>query len=209
MKLVCFSNNTAGGLVCDLLNHRRSNMDSYKTTGSAHSLFKVGDRPDIQWAVNTASWQQQISLFRGLELWMGTHLHPSGIPDRDEFQQIVVITTESRLSRLYRWLRYYHVWFCHHEPDWAESDDLAAVDRIRELAKNVFEPYTPYPGCWNVEFEHIVSGQFVAEHDLDYEYYQQWRNANAFLYSSADSWAVQRFNEAEWEILNQKPYRYI
>jgi hypothetical protein len=209
MKLVCFSNNTAGGLVCDLLNHRRSNMDSYRTTGSAHSAFKIGDRPDIQWSVDTESWNRQISRVQDLELWMGTHLHPSGIPDPVEFQQIVVITTESRRSRLYRWLRYYHGWFCHHDPDWSESDDLAAIDRIRELAKNVLEPYTPYPGCWNVEFEHIVSGQFVAENNLDDEYYQQWRKANAFLYAPVDSWAVQRFNEAEWEILNQKPYRYI
>jgi hypothetical protein len=209
MKLVCFSNNTAGGLVCDLLNHQRSGINSYRTTGSAHSAFKLGDSPGIQWSVDPVTWQQQVDRFWGTDHWMGTHVHPSGIPDLNPFQQIVVISTESRRSRLYRWLRYYHGWFCHHDPHWVESDDLVSIDRIRELAKNVFDPYTPHPGCWNVEFEHIVSGQFVADHGLDHEYYQQWRNANQFLYSSANSWAVQRFHEAEWEILNQKPYRYI
>jgi len=208
MKLVCFSNNTAGGLVCDLLNQKTSIISGYKTAGPEHSAFKIGDTPTVQRTVNPILWGEAVKR-NNLNIWLGTHLHPSGIPDRSQFQQILSITTETRQSKLYRWLRYYHGWFKNSHPDCTESNDLSRIDQIRELAKNVFEPFESFSGCWNVEFEDIVNGVFVTEHGLDIQHFNQWQKANDFLYNLSDSWAIQRFNEAEWELTYKRPYKYI
>lgn len=48
MNLVCFSNNTAGGLVCDLLNNKQSMSDGYKIRSKEHNTFKIDDTPSIQ-----------------------------------------------------------------------------------------------------------------------------------------------------------------
>lgn len=208
MKLVCFSNNTAGGLVCDLLNQKTSAISGYKTAGPEHNALKIGDTPTIQRKVDQSLWASAVERNRS-DVWLGTHLHPSGIPDRLMFEQILAITTETRQSKLYRWLRYYHGWFKNAHPGWMESEELHTIDQIRELAKNVFEPFESFPGCWNVEFADIVTGKFVSEHRLDIHHFNQWQKANDFLYDSSDSWAIRCFNEAEWELANNKPYKYI
>ena len=209
MKLVCFSNNTGGGLVCDLLNGHSSPAQGYRLNSPEHNIFKIGDVPGVQWSVDIGAWLDRCDQHRNHVQWMGTHLHPRGIPNLDDFQQVVVITTERRTSRRLRWLRYYHGWFRSEFPHWQESSDLHDIDRVRELAKNTLVPYPAHAGCWNVEFADLVSGEFVANNNLDYDYYWRWRESNSFLMSPEDSWASQRFDEAEWEQLHQKPYRYI
>jgi hypothetical protein len=209
MKLVCFSNNTAGGLVCDLLNNHTSSMVGYRTDGLYHNAFKIGDVPGVQWTVNPSDWTKAVSRNREMDHWLGTHLHPSGVPDLSIFTDVIAITTCQRQSKIYRWLRYYYGWFQSEHPEWVESDDLADIDKIRELAKNVFEEFTPYHGCTNVEFADIVNGNFTSSQNLDNDHFQNWRNANSFLDYYSDSWAYQRFCEAEWELSNQMPYKYI
>ena len=208
MNLVCFSNNTAGGLVCDLLNNSTSEFDGYKTTGSAHNAFKISDTSTVQWSVDVEQWRKLVERFKNSDMWMGTHLHPSGIPDIKVFDKVLAITTETRESKLYRWLRYYHGWWCKANPQWQESDNLSAKDQIRELAKNVFVEFTAYPGCWNVEFSDIVNGRFIKENSLNQHYFYNWKSSNSFLNYTSDSWAYLRFYEAEWELINGSPYHY-
>jgi hypothetical protein len=209
MKLVCFSNNTAGGLVCDLLNHQQSLFDGYKVDNAEHSLFKLGDTPTVQWHLNHTAWAQLVNKHKNQDKWMGTHAHPTAIPDLSVFQSVIAITTTTRLSKLYRWLRYYHGWFLSETPDWKETGELHQIDKIRELSKNVFEEFTPHPGCINVEFEDIVSGAFVEDNHLNRDHFSAWQSANPWLYCTKKSWAECRFDEAEWELQNNSHYKYI
>lgn len=208
MKLICFSNNTAGGLLCDLLNNRTSDMTGYRTEGPHHSAFKVGDAPGVQWSVDTEIWNSRIIQNQNFDCWLGTHAHPSAIPDIQVFDKVIAITTMSRSSKLYRWLRYYHGWWKSHNPQWRETNDLVDIDQMREMAKNVFVEFTPHPNCWNIEFCDIVDGIFVEQQGLNLEYFHKWKSSNQFLNYDTKEWAYLRFCEAEWEILHKKPYKY-
>ena len=209
MNLVCFSNNTAGGLVCDLLNNEPINMVGYKTTNRAHSQFKISDTPSVQRQIDPDKWQERIAQVYGSSKWFGTHGHPSAIPDLEVFDRVIAITTETRNSKLYRWLRYYHGWFKNEYPLWQETESLGSIDKIRELAKNVFDTFEQHPRCENVEFEDIVSGKFIKDQVLDQLQFTNWQQHNVYLYSAASMWAIKRFEEAEWEIINNAEYRYV
>jgi hypothetical protein len=210
MKLVCFSNNTAGGLVCDLLNRKTSDFFGYKTSNLEHSVFKIGDTSTIQTQIDLSIWQARIECYKNQPKWFGTHAHPSCIPDLSLFDDVISITTVTRKSKLYRWLRYYHGWFKNAHPDWYESQALEKIDKVRELAKNVFEAFLPHDNCKNIEFEDIVEGKFVKDFNLDVEYFSTWKNNNSWLYDFKDNdWTVQRFYEAECEIATSIPFKYI
>lgn len=209
MNLVCFSNNTAGGLLCDLLNGNSVEMLGYKTTNQEHSAFKILDTPRVQRILYPAAWKYTVSQFIDSDKWFGTHFHPSVIPNLSEFDRVIAITTESRNSKLFRWLRYYHGWFKNSIPDWQENNDLDSIDKIRELAKDVFETFETHPQCENIEFEDIVNGSYIKSADLDWLQFSVWQQANPWLYTSEETWAVKRFCEAEWELEHNQPYRYI
>jgi hypothetical protein len=209
MNLVCFPNNTGGALVCDLLNHKRSEFCGYKIQSTEHNAFKVNDTPTVQFTLNINEWNNRISKFRNTDQWLGTHAHPTAIPDITIFQNVMAITTGTRSSKLYRWLRYYHGWFLSVMPDWEENNKLETIDKVRELAKNVFVEFTPYNNCTNIEFDKIVNGDFINEYKLDQDYFEEWKQLNPWLYSSEITWAERRFNEAEWELQNNQPYKYI
>ena len=210
MNLICFSNNTAGGLLCDLLNGNRVQLEDYKTIGHAHSLMKIGDSPDIQTSIDHNEWNKRIGLYKNYTFWAGTHCHPIGIPDLSVFDQIICITTEHRQSKLLRWLRYFQGWYKHTHPDFQENDSLETIDKIRELCKNVMISYNAHPTCINVEFYKIVNGDFVRELGLNEKEFKKWQDKNHFLYThSVNDWAVKRFNEAEYEVVNQTSFRYF
>jgi hypothetical protein len=213
MNLVCFSNNTAGGLVCDLLNNKTNLITGYNTTGREHSLLKVGDTPSVQLTIDINIWNQKVNhLLAELQdtnTWVGTHAHPTAIPDLTVFRNVIVITTTTRESKLYRWLRYYHGWFCGNTPNWQEDNSLEKIDKIRELAKNVFIDFSPASGCDNVEFGNIVNGTFVKNQNLNLEYFLNWKKSNPWLFSNEYTWATKRFCEAEWELQHKSFYKYI
>lgn len=209
MKLVCFSNNTAGGLLCDLLNKTKPRITGYKTNSTHHCAFKVGDTPSIQTTVDTTEWYNRTAEYHDQDCWFGTHVHPSAIPNICDFEQVITITTCTRESKLFRWLRYYHGWFKTAHPEWVETASLEDIDKIRILAKNVFDPFLPYPQSTNVEFSDIVSGKFIRSRALNEDHFAEWKAGNPWLYCDHDSWATQRFNEADWEVTNKKPFKYI
>jgi hypothetical protein len=195
--------------VCDLLNSHTNPMLGYKTTNAEHSAFKVGDSFTIHTDIDIDMWNQRISKYSHTDSWLGTHTHPTVIPDLSKFDKILAITTSSRKSKLYRWLRYYHGWYLTAFPDWKESDSIESIDKIRELAKNVFEEFVPHPLCINIEFEDIVNGNFVTQYNLNKEYFDQWATNNHWLYQDTKSWAVCRFDEAESELSNGTPFKYF
>lgn len=185
-------------------------FDGYKTTSYEHSIFKIDDTPGIQLTINVDQWNDLVLQYNNSSLWFGTHVHPTGIPNLDKFESVIVITTESRQSKLYRWLRYYYGWFKETEVNWIEKDDLESIDKIRHLSYNVFDTFTPHPACRNIEFEDIVSGKFIQQNNLNLDYFNIWKKKNSWLYSiDENSWAIKRFNEAEYEILTKSSYKYI
>jgi hypothetical protein len=208
MNLVCFSNNTAGALVCDLLNRKPLVFNGYKVDNIEHSLFKLGDTPTVQLHININDWNKLVNKYKDRTTWMGTHAHPTAIPDLTVFQSVIAITTTTRRSKLYRWLRYYNGWFLSNTPGWEETDELPKIDKIRELSKNVFVEFTADPRCINIEFEDIVTGVFVKQNNLNNDYFLNWQSANSWLYETNKSWAERRFDEAEWELQYGTPYKY-
>lgn len=199
MKLVCFSNNTAGGLVCDLLNQKISQFDGYKTNNHEHHLFDVGDAAGVYRDYDQKLWHKKLIENKNKDIWMGTHLHPSAIKDLSDFQEVIAITTTSLKSQYYRWLRYYNGWFLSNEKEFLESKEIDRVDKIRELVKNVFDVFGPDSRCKNVEFESIVDGSFVIDNNLDFNYYLNWKSKNTWLYDNSSLWATKRFYEALYE----------
>lgn len=211
MNLVCFSNNTGGGILCDLLNNKTPSMDGYKCTGAEHSLLKITDSPTISRTVDEPSWNRRLTQLlsrTNQNRWIGTHYHPSAI-SLEPFETVIAITTESRESKLYRWLRYYNGWFKIAESNWQETSNLDQIDKVRCLAKNVFETFESHPQCTNVEFADIVSGEFIYKNNLNKEHFAVWQQHNPWLYSDINTWAVDRFNEAEYEIINQTSFKYL
>lgn len=153
---------------------------------------------------------KKIQNLKNYSNWLGTHAHPSCIPDLSLFEKVIAITTMTRKSKIYRWLRYYHGFFKSINLEWQETDSLEQIDKIRELAKNVFEEFTPHSLCLNIEFEDIVEGKFVQDFGLNLEYFCQWQNRNKWLYNYQQyDWAMQRFNEAEYEVTTGEPFRYF
>lgn len=208
MKLVCFPNNAAGGLICNLLNDRTIRMVGYKTNDPAHSVFKIGDEPGIQYTVDPVVWEHRVQLYRNKDMWFGTHCHPVGVPDLRKFDNVLAITTVSRTSKLYRWLRLYYGWFKPNNPTWQETNSIDSYDQIRELAKSCYGEFAPHTDCDNVDFEHIVNGDFVADRNLNVDQFELWKQSNSFLYSNNADWAIERFNEAEYEILKNDAWKY-
>lgn len=102
----------------------------------------------------------------------------------------------------------YHGWVASTTPGWVEHDSLAAIDRIRCLAKNMFIEFAPHSACTNLEFSDIVSGKFVADRGLSVVNFNKWKDANPWLYLTESTWATKRFDEAEWELQNNSSYQY-
>lgn len=211
MKLVCFSNNTAGGLVCNLLNKQKIIFNGYKTKNQEHNLLKFEDTPTICNSIDDKKlWYDITNKYKVTDLWYGTHVHPSGIPNINDYEEILTITTQTEKSKLYRWLRYYYGWYYTETVNWREDDTLEKIDKIRELSKNVFVEFKPYNNLNYVEFEEIVNGNFVKNNGLDQVEFANWKSANNFLYDSClNNWGTKRFYEAQYELRTNKPFKYI
>lgn len=180
MKLVCFPNFAAGALVCELLNPIDTEDLADGITFKKnihHSLMKIGDNGKVFRDFDEAEWHRCLQRLKGIprlaKMWTGTHCHPTAIPEKyfKEFEQVIAITTESRLSKYYRFLRY-----C-----WNPATGKEFTPKT--IAHFVIEPFESDSRCINIEFEHIVDGSWVKEMNLDYDKYLLWREINSFLYT--------------------------
>lgn len=211
MKLICFPNNTAGGLICNLFNKKQPIFVGYKTVNNEHNIFKFEDTPTICNNITDKQlWFEVTKKYKDTNVWYGTHVHPIAIPNLQDFDDVLLITTQTEKSKLYRWLRYYYGWFYSSMPNWVEDNSLEKIDKIRELCKNVFVGFSPFDAYKFVEFEDIVSGKFIKENNLNSDQYHTWCENNKFLYTSSDTtWATQRFYEAKFELETGKSFAYV
>ena len=61
MKLVCFANQTGGGLMCDLLNKEESSRyNKYHITSATHGMFKTGDTGGVHRIFDEAAWLKSL-----------------------------------------------------------------------------------------------------------------------------------------------------
>jgi len=187
MNLVCFPNFTAGGLVCDLLNNTVNQFEGITLQNNlAHHLLKSGDNGKVFRTFDSAFWDKEIELFKkekhpyseeaiGRDLsnfYVGTHCHPSCIPDNyfSQFNKVISITTERTESKLFRYIR-----MCY---------GLKQQYNLPEHnARLVVESFEQDSRCSNIEFNDIVNGKFVTDYNLNLIHFEQWKNLNNFLYS--------------------------
>jgi hypothetical protein len=186
MKLVCFLGLTGGGLVCDLLNHKKSEI--HHTNGNVlskeHNVFKNLTPYLDKGPFNETMWEKQVRIarvhyFNSDNLYFGTHTHPSNIPDKfiKEFKEIVVITTISKKCKWYKYLRFKNLY--HH----------MMID-----PETVLLDYPCINNYTEIKFSDIVDGEFVRQYNLDVEHFENWKSHNNYLYTQPLIEDLEKFN---------------
>ena len=216
MNLICFPHYTCGGLLCDILNNTFSAVGNNGGIASVvHGLGKIGDTDTVFTDFDPLEFQNTISALDVLpDQWIGTHCWPGRI-DTSIFNQIILITTTTFRSKIYRWMRAYYHYYEKSAP-WLSATDMNRIDKERETAKNYIVPFEPVvrPNITNIEFAEIVETSIefknlMADKDIS-SHIDRWKSVNKFLYNS-DIWKsnpVIRYYEAESEAFLQKHYVY-
>lgn len=217
MNLICFPHYTCGGLLCDILNGTFSEIAPNGGIASiAHGLGKIGDSDTVMDAYCQETF---LTMFEQLKHqytngWIGTHCWP-GCLDLSVAEQVIVITTTTFRSKLYRWIRAYYHYYLTSEP-WISVAGQQRIDKERETAKNYLIAFDPVfeQNVVNIEFAEVVENSvefqnLTAHYDIG-RHLDRWRKINSFLYDPNiwSSTAVQRFYEAEFETCLNKYYVY-
>ena len=216
MNLICFPHYTCGGLLCDILNKTFSEVVINGGIKSIkHSLGKIGDADSVLVDYNSDLLIDKLKKLDLNELaWIGTHCWPNKL-NLNLFNQVIIVTTTTSRSQLYRWARAYYHYYFNSEP-WVAVSGQARIDKERETAKNYLIPYMPINGknITNIEFSEIVetSVEFLKlTQGLEVtKHMDRWKLINSFLYNSNiwNSDPFLRFYEAEYEGKLTKYYVY-
>jgi hypothetical protein len=216
MNLICFPHYTCGGLLCDIFNETFSEVGENGGIKSIHhGLGKIGDSNNIFETYDPQVLYNTINKYDVTdEQWIATHCHPA-ILDYSKFNSILIITTTTFKSKIYRWIRSYYHYYCK-SAAWHGLSGLEQIDKERETAKNYLKPFLPIiaDNVTNIEFSEIVENSIEFKHligNLEFNrHLDRWKQLNSFLYDT-DIWTsipVKRFYEAELEINLGKEYRY-
>jgi hypothetical protein len=214
MNLICFPHYSCGGLLCDIFEDKLSPIQSNKGIGSfSHSFGNIGDS-------NTVFKEYDVNLIMNklvgvpADAWAGTHCHPH-LLDVSKFNKVLLVTTSTTRSKIYRWTRAYYHYFLNHEDSMGLSG-IDAIDKFRETAKNYLIPFEPMIGdnVTNIEFAEVVDQAASFKQLTDNKYHRhmdRWMKINYFLYD-ANFWnsePVKRFYEAEYEDVTKTSYMYV
>ena len=129
MNIICFSSHTAGGLMCDLMNNypldhvisnsRRSGQGTYNFNNREHNMLKgfikikskyvsIDNGVFSKYLYSTAI-AELVSKNKSPDTWVGTHWHPTVIPDSIlTTSKVIVVTNERYASRLLLFIRLVH-----------------------------------------------------------------------------------------------------
>lgn len=185
MNLVCFSSLTAGALVCNLLNKKFTTITAPDVSSEEHNFFKIGDSWNKTYReYNSSRWKAKLMMSNNkfTTEWLGTHCHPSVIECLSVFDRKIAITTTTELSKYYRFLRAYYIFF---------KKDNSHLNGIIDAMRDDFEPHN---ACTNIEFSDIVDGTFVKDFNLNNDYFNTWKEHNNFLYNQ-DPFLLEYFNK--------------
>lgn len=216
-NLICFPHYTAGGLLCDILSNTYSPIGENGGVQSiAHNIGKIGDTDTV--LTNFDPDEFMLALIEKTlpdDAWIGTHCWPGSLPV-EQFNKIIVISTSTYRSKIYRWLRAYTHYFLN---TWKPLNltGMERIDKIRETAKNYLIPFNPVltaPNVFNIEFADIVenTAEFsVLSNNIDTnEHLRRWKQINDFLYDP-NLWnneLVKIFYQAEHEMMLTRYYIY-
>jgi hypothetical protein len=216
MNLICFPHYTCGGLLGDILNDTFSQLSGNGGIANVYSdMAKIGDTNTVFTDYDPAAFQKKLQDIQvAAHTWIGTHIWPGKL-DLTQFNSVLMITTTTAKSKLYRWARAYYLYYTDSKL-WSELQGQDRLDKERETAKNYLIPFQPIqaPNVTNIEFAEIVECrpeflQLVKDKNT-HAHLDRWRKLNSFLYES-DIWAsapFQRFYEAELEVCLSKHYVY-
>ena len=219
MNLICFPHYTCGGLLCDIMQQTFSSVGAEGAIKSwNHRVGKIGDSASI---FEEYSEDKFMSVLEEVgfdkDEWVGTHCWPGRLSEANtlKINQIILISTNTSRSKIYRWIRAYHHYF-KNSNEWKDLSGINLIDKARETAKNYIVPFRELSrsNVINIEFSEIVesSPQFlnlVKDFKID-SHLDRWRSVNNFLYET-DLWnsiPVKRFYEAEVEHVTGKSYIY-
>ena len=215
LNLICFPHYTCGGLLCDIMTGSFSPLAANGGIASVHhSVGKIGDTDAVMLDFDTKKFMQTV-LSKNLpsNSWIGTHCWPGSLP-LEQFNKVLVVTTTTFKSKIYRWARAHHHYFL---PTWKNLSGIDLIDKSRETAKNYLVPFNPVPNklnVLNVEFADIVETTPEFYHAIDHQesasHIARWKEVNYFLYAENfwKSEVVDQFYQAELEINLGRYYRY-
>lgn len=215
MNLICFPHYTCGGLLCDILSNTFSPVALNGGINSIqHGLGKIGDSSAV---LTDYDPQQLMNCVMSLSLpsnsWIGTHCWPGRLP-LEQFDKVIVITTTTFKSKIYRWARAQHHYF---SPQWAELTGMDLVDKSRETAKKYVIPFEPVfaQNTVNIEFADVVETteefySILPDQDCS-KHIERWKTINNFLYKDSfwSSKIVNYYYQAELEINLNRYYKYV
>lgn len=207
MNLICFPHYTCGGLLCDILNNTFSEIrDNGAIESIEHRLGKIGDTETVLVDYDTTMFQRHLEqLSVAKKDWIGTHCWPGQL-DLSTVDQVIVVSTATSRSRLYRWARSYFHYYVKSDP-WVAVSGQCRIDKERETAKNYLIPFAPVSqsNVINIEFAEIVEcsvefKKLIGNNHID-RHLERWKQINYFLYDPNfwHSTPVKRFYEAELE----------
>lgn len=182
MKLVCFLGLTGGGLVCDLLNHKKSIIKPDGTVDSReHNIFKGATAYLDKGPFNEDFWNtQKKRLFtNNHDVYFGTHTHPSNIPNKflNEFTEVIVITSTSKKCKWYKYLRYKNLY-----------------QHMQLHPETILIDYPCINNYTEISFSDIVDGEFVKRYNLSIENFENWKKHNTYLYTEPLTEDLTEFN---------------
>jgi hypothetical protein len=213
-NLVSFPHYTCGGLLCDILNNNWSSIGTQGNILSTyHSLGKIGDSDTVFTEFNLELLQDRISqLTTPHGSWIGSHCWPTK-QLTNIFDNIILVSTATSRSQIYRWARAYHHFF---KSQWEHLVGMEKIDKMRETAKNYVIPFEPVQtnNVENLEFADVVDATaeffyLVRNHNYTSQI-ERWQKVNCFLYDENfwNSDVVKSFYQAEHEVKLGRYYRY-
>lgn len=214
-NLICFPHYTCGGLLCDILSDTFSPVATNGGINSIlHRVGKIGDANSVLTEYDPQQFMNQVTSATLPEnSWIGTHCWPGSLP-LDQFDQVIVVTTTTFKSKIYRWARAYYHYF---SPQWHKLTGMDLIDKARETAKNYVIPFEPIllkTNVLNIEFADVVEDTQEFYHVVNNRncvaHINRWKDINAFLYSDKfwTSEVLQYFYQAEFEINLGRYYKY-
>ena len=109
VNLICFPHYTCGGLLCDILSGNFSKVGKNGGIESInHSIGKIGDANTVLVDYDVDVFLQQLKEENlSNNDWVGTHCWLGKLPV-EKFNKIIVVSTSTYQSKIYRWVRAYN-----------------------------------------------------------------------------------------------------
>jgi len=212
MNLICFPHYTCGGFFCDLLNKETSPIGKSNNIESAkHNIGKVPPKnsyngtgvDEVELYLKTLyqnEYVRGVFISPSSNAWLGTHCWPGNF-DTSLYNNILLITTENKMSRLYRYARVFYTMIAGvfaYNPKPQRPTDIKSYKTLgydKVIADNVY----------NLEFEDVVEWKPNVEELLlkfiDHTFIghiharrKTWVELNDFLYDRRIDYIIK-----EWE----------